>query len=156
MCLPFLLNAFEGVNTLGFDFKIGQNANDFDLGLGFTTPYFANQVVAFRIDCDAGFRAVSWKPYLLTSFVVTAGNFMKTANIRLYGGGGVILAFPFEKETKPLSVGGQGFLGFEFFFTEKKGATYFFELGGNGIKNIGGISINGFMIKTGLRYYIGL
>lgn len=155
-CLPFVLNAFEGENTLGFDFTIGQNAQDFDLGAGFTTPHFAKSMVAFRVACDAGFRAVTWKPYLLTNIVVTAGDFIKSANIRLYGGGGVVLAFPFVKDAKTVAVGGQGFFGFEFFFAEKRGAVYFVELGGNGIKNTGGISINGFMIKTGLRYYVAL
>ena len=71
---------------------------------------------------------------------------MKTANIRLYGGGGAVVLFPMEDGEPTSRISGQGFFRFEYFMTEEpRGFSFFTEMGGGGL---------GFHAKAGMRYTI--
>ncbi len=146
-------------NTISLSFKLGSFKSDYSLGLGLTSPWFFAKSCAVRLNLDVPFRSDTWRPYLTSSLTVLGGSFMQTANIRLYGGGGMILLYPLKQNEKPVMFGGQGFFGFEFFLSKKRsGLSYFIELGG-----LGGEFSNktnkayptGFMAHTGFRYNFG-
>ena len=74
------------------------------------------------------------------------GHIMKTANIRLYGGGGALFLFPMKEGEPKAKYGGHGFFGFEYFMDETPvGLSLFTEIGGGNL---------GFSAKAGLRYTI--
>ena len=71
---------------------------------------------------------------------------MKTANIRLYCGGGADVLFPMKTGEPTYRISGHVFFGFEYFMTEEPtGLSFFTEIGGGG---------NGFHAKAGMRYTI--
>ncbi len=146
-------------NGVGLSLRLGENAKDFSLGLGITSPWFWSNSSAIRLNADLPFRADTWKPYASLSLSWLGGTFMKTADIRLYGGGGPLFIFPIDKSEPTVLIGGQGFFGFEFFVnSEKTGFVYFIELGGSGTGSVGKKAqrryATGFTAMTGFRYTI--
>jgi len=104
-----------------------------------------------------------WVPFGHTRIVAESGHRLGQAPLRLYGFGGVILAFlPQRLSDDLLSVGGVGGFGFEFFAPTNSGSapvSYFIELGGVGsgarATNEPGrpVLLNGFLIQSGVRFY---
>lgn len=149
---------------MALGFQLTQHQKDFGIGLNFSTPYFANEAIAFRfrghliwnqhLDSDI---ATTWSPYSNLSFGIVAvageiGNFM-----RLYGEGGTIVIFPSSNfSAESYHFGGYGLFGFEFFMNPY--SNYFIELGGLGTgataDKLAGKPIysNGFLINVGYRY----
>ena len=132
---------------IGFDFALAGLKNDFALSIAVTSPWFFYNSFAFRINGEYYFPdSEHTYGYPIVDFSMMSGHLMKTANIRLYGGGGPIALFPLQTGEPTVSIMGQGFFGFEFFMTERpSGFSCFTEIGGGGF---------GFHAKAGMRYTV--
>lgn len=131
---------------IGFDFALAGLKNDFALSTSVTSPWFFYNSFAFRINGEYYFPSRQHiYGYPVVDLSLMSGHLMKTANIRLYGGGGATALFlPGEEHTVVIT--GQGFFGFEFFMTERpSGFSCFTEIGGGGF---------GFHAKAGMRYTV--
>ena len=131
---------------IGFDFALAGLKNDFALSTSVTSPWFFYNSFAFRINGEYYFPSRQHiYGYPVVDLSLMSGHLMKTANIRLYGGGGAAALFlPGEEHT--VTRMGQGFFGFEFFMTERpSGFSCFTEIGGGGF---------GFHAKAGMRYTV--
>ena len=131
---------------IGFDFALAGLKNDFALSAGITSPWFFYNSFAFRINGEYYVPSSQHiYGYPVVDFSLMSGHLMKTANIRLYGGGGAAALFPLGGEHTVI-ITGQGFFGFEFFMTERpSGFSCFTEIGGGGF---------GFHAKAGMRYTV--
>lgn len=147
---------------LGFGMQINQYQKDFGVGLQLTSPFFANQKVAFRIRGNFMFHEhlmseeYTWTPYGNTTIGVVVMALNKHPHLRLYSEGGMIALFPnadFSAET--FQTGGYGLFGFEFLAHPNWG--YFFEAGGVGTGAKADrlpsspIYSNGFILSVGMR-----
>ena len=163
------LNAQNQEKTIykgfGFGTQIGQYQKDFGIGFNITSPYFANDKVAFRMRVNLMYNeniqnaVTTWTPYSNISFGVCGVSGMVGDNIRLYGEGGLIGILPSNKfSSKQVLFGGYGLFGFEFFMTPNK--NYFIEIGGVGTNAkedkiaFQPIYSNGLLISTGFRLYL--
>ena len=131
---------------IGFDFALAGLKNDFALSAGITSPWFFYNSFAFRINGEYYVPSSQHiYGYPVVDLSLMSGHLMKTANIRLYGGGGSAALFPLGGE-HTVVITGQGFFGFEFFMTERpSGFSCFTEIGGGGF---------GFHAKAGMRYTV--
>ena len=131
---------------IGFDFALAGLKNDFALSTSVTSPWFFYNSFAFRINGEYYFPSRQHiYGYPVVDLSLMSGHLMKTANIRLYGGGGAAALFPLGGE-HTVVITGQGFFGFEFFMTERpSGFSCFTEIGGGGF---------GFHAKAGMRYTV--
>lgn len=145
--------------------------DDFGVSGFFTSPAFLNGNARFSVAGVVAWypygRAPSgdqeWIPYGQTRIVVESGHRVAQGPLRLYGFGGVAIAFlPQRLADNLLSVGGVGGFGFEFFMpTESVSApvSYFIEVAGVGsgarATNLPGrpVVFNGFLIQSGVRFY---
>ena len=168
MVSVFTLNAQNQEKTIykgfGFGTQIGQYQKDFGVGFNITSPYFANDKVAFRTRVNLMYNEniqnaiTTWTPYSNVSFGLIGVRGMVSDNIRLYGEGGVIGLLPSNKfSSKQFVLGGYGLFGFEFFM--KQNSNYFIEIGGVGTNAkedkiaFQPIYSNGLMLSTGFRFY---
>jgi len=131
---------------IGFDFALAGLKNDFALSTSVTSPWFFYNSFAFRINGEYYFPSRQHiYGYPVVDLSLMSGHLMKTANIRLYGGGGASALFPLGGE-HTVVITGQGFFGFVFFMTERpSGFSCFTEIGGGGF---------GFHAKAGMRYTV--
>lgn len=165
--IAFSLSAQEKKisDRLGFGFQLNQYQHDFGLGVCFTSPYFADGHMAFRVKGNYMYLQhpkndeTTWSPYgnITLGYVGIAGEI--GGFMRLYGEGGVIFIFPnaeFSKDS--YHIGGYGLFGFEFYMYSN--TCYFIELGGVGTgataDKVPGEPIysNGFIISTGFRFLL--
>ena len=131
---------------IGFDFALAGLKNDFALSTSVTSPWFFYNSFAFRINGEYYFPSRQHiYGYPVVDLSLMSGHLMKTANIRLYGGGGAAALFlPGDEHT--VTIMAPGFFGFEFFMTERpSGFSCFTEIGGGGF---------GFHAKAGMRYTV--
>ena len=111
---------------VGIDYALVGRNNKFGISAALTSPWL---IAFFILDCS-----------------VMGGHIMKTANIRLYGGGGALFLFPMKEGEPKAKYGGHGFFGFEYFMDETPvGLSLFTEIAGGNF---------GFCAKAGLRYTI--
>ncbi|WP_024468808.1 hypothetical protein [Treponema pedis] len=147
----------EDAKGIGLGFALNANGrSDFGITAEITAPWFFKNSFSFKTGGGIFFRKTdAWKPYYSLDFYFLGGTLMKTANIRLYGGGGPIFLFPASAGEKPVMFGGAGFFGFEFYMAALPvGSSYFIELGGSGFAASKRLDVNGFTVKTGFRYCI--
>ncbi len=147
-------------NTIALGLKTGSFVENASVGIGLTSPWFLEKHLAVRMNIDMVLRTSTWRPYLSSSMTFLGGEFMRTANIRLYGGGGPLLLFPCIDGEPVVYFGGQGFAGFEFFLgDDHEGMSYYIEIGGLGgmfsKKHFAGYP-TGPKIHSGFRYNFGL
>lgn len=144
-------------------FQIGQYQQDFGLGLNISSPYFADNRVAFRLRGN-----IMWNEHLDPDGLSTWSNYSNLSigivgvggqignSIRLYGEGGLIFLFPSSNfSSESAEMGGYGLFGFEFYLNPH--GTYFIEIGGVGTgareDKLASQAIysNGLLIDTGFR-----
>lgn len=157
----------DTINTgFGFGFHLNQFQRDFGMGINVTSPFFADDKLAFRVQGNILWlqhpdpEGIStWTDYNNITFgLVTVSGVIKNF-VRLYSEGGLLLLFPSEDfSSEKIELGGYGFFGFEF-FTDKR-SNYFLEIGGMGTSAIADkiptepIYSNGLSVSAGIRYYI--
>ena len=153
--------------SIGFGLQTIQD--DFGLELNLTTPYFANQMVAWRFrggvawanGIPDGEAEEDWLLYAPVRFAFVGSWAFAADRIRLYSEGGSIMIFSVQDVSSETyaGVGGYGLFGFEFFANDHVPVTYFFEGGGMGTnaeadKMKGDPSLaNGFFASVGIRWY---
>ena len=157
LCALYLLGALcalafadeerDSVTGFGLDFALTGRNNDFALSTAVSSPWLFRNSLGFRVNTDYFVPSrVRNDPYgfFALDCAVMGGHLMRTANIRLYGGGGPLFLFPLKKSEAALKISGEGFFGFEFFMDEKPaGMSLFTEIGGGGF---------GFHAKAGMRW----
>ncbi len=160
-----IINAQEEVLNKNFavGFQIAQYQQDFGLGLNVSSPYFADDRIAFRLRGN-----IMWNEHLNPDGLSTWSNYSNLSlgivgvggqignSIRLYGEGGLILLFPSSNfSSESTEIGGYGLFGFEFYLHPN--GSYFIEIGGvgTGAKEdkiaTQAIYSNGLLIDTGFR-----
>jgi len=150
---------------LGIGFQINQYQKDFGLGLNLTSPYFANNKIAFRLRGNLMFNEyvknaeTIWEPYSNLCFGMVGSNKIINNFLRLYGEGGLITLFPTNNISSDNYVlGGYGLFGFEFYF--ENNTNYFIEIGGVGTGAIADKQVNkpiysnGLLINCGFRIQV--
>ena len=155
----------KGFNSnVGLGFHLMQNQQDFGLGLSLTSPFFANNRIAFRMRGSLMWNQhldntdnTVWTPYSNLSLGVIGVGGEIGDFARLYGEGGLSVLFPSSEFSSENAVlGGYGLFGFEFFINSA--CNYFIEIGGIGTgataDEIPGNPIysNGLIISVGYRY----
>jgi len=142
-----------------FGFSLQDWNQDFGMGISITSPWFLYQKASIKLSGNVLFKEDNqWEPYYAVRLGCIGGSFMESADIRLYGEGGVLFLFPTQTfDSSSFRFGGYGHFGFEFFLSTKKWASsYFIELGSNGINattNTGNSYVNGFSAACGFRIY---
>lgn len=173
--LVYTINLFVLIpNTTSFaqesNFKVGYHLNslvdDFGLGLHVVSPGFAKNRLAIKVAGDYQWHRhltssaqpqETWTGYSRARIALVSQHPNESNTVRLYSEGGIQAFFlPGMLSSTPVSVGGYGVFGFEFFMGE--GPRFFIELGGSG----GGASANrlltnpsigsGFTAATGFRF----
>lgn len=159
-------NPVKPVNSsTGFGFQLNQYQNDFGFGISITSPLIIKNRAAVRLRGNLMYNeyieneSTHWEPYTNLSLGLLSLGGKVSERIRLYGEGGFIFIFPPDKISDDnLVFGGYGIFGFEFFMSHS--GNYFIELGGIGtgataekVENKP-IYSNGFLISTGLRFYL--
>ncbi len=147
-------------NHISLGFTIQEWDEDLGGGLQLTSPWFLYEKAAVRLSGSVLYKEnVDWTPYSVLRLGFLGGSFMRTADIRLYGEGGILLLFPNSKfDDDTFVFGGYGHFGFEFFLAESQNPlmSYIIELGTNGVgakTNKGDMYLNGFALSAGLRLY---
>ncbi|MGP1459654.1 MAG: hypothetical protein ACTTKL_10155 [Treponema sp.] len=132
---------------LAFDYALAGRPNDFGMSLGVASPWLFHNSLAVRTSASGFFpNEKRSKPYYVLDLALMGGTLMRTANIRLYGGGGPLFVFPAAAGEPTVRITGEGFFGFEFFMGKRPADfSLFAEMGGGGL---------GFTAKTGIRYTI--
>ena len=149
----------NGTGGLSLGLSVQEWQDDFGSSLVLTSPWFLYEKAALRVSGTVLFKEnTQWKPYYALRTGLLGGSFMQSADIRLYGEGGLLLVFPDASfDSTSFRMGGYGHFGFEFFLSSQKGtASYFIELGSNGIdaRTIAGNHyLNGFATTCGFRFY---
>lgn len=152
-------------------FSLGYNLNQFgkDFGVGFNlnSPYI-KKVVAIKSSMSFQWvetgsdKGTEWMSYQNIRLGVASSAATLCDCVRLYGEGGATLLILDPKiSTNPVSIGGYGIFGFEFFMgpPEQPGMSYFIELGGIGTGATADKLVNkpllsnGFITSTGFRIY---
>lgn len=156
---------YAGSGT-GLGIQLNQYQNDFGLGVTFTSPFIANEKLAFRFRGNVMFHEhtaevdeTTWTPYTNASAGLIGVSGWVGESIRLYSEGGIIGLFPSsEFSSDDFIFGGYGLFGFEFFMNN--GTNYFIEIGGVGtgakadlVEN-SPIFSNGLTISTGFRIHL--
>lgn len=150
---------------IGLGIQLNQYQNDFGLGVTFTSPFIANEKLAFRFRGNIMFHEqpeedeTTWTPYTNASAGLIGVSGWVGESIRLYSEGGIIGLFPSEEFSSDNFIfGGYGLFGFEFFMNN--GNNYFVEIGGVGsganadlVEN-SPIFSNGLTISTGFRIHL--
>lgn len=157
------LQAFQS-SARSFSIGTGlvESGGDFGLQLNVATPWFAHGAVSVKAAGMMMYDAsADWKTYWACKLGVVGGSFMSSANIRLYGEGGMLCVFPpAGNGTQEILFGGYGHFGFEFFIGDSAWIpVYFMELGAGGVRpSIGGTGgerfMNGFSATVGLRWVL--
>jgi hypothetical protein len=140
---------------------ISSYQNDFGFGFELMSPNFAGGALAVSVSGKMNYLATAdWKPYFNGEISLISGLFAPVPTHRLYGKAGLVAIFPTDDVSDDeMILGALGAFGFEFFFTEERGGSYFIELGGVGIgaeaDNVPGSPVyaNGFLTNVGVRYY---
>lgn len=156
-------------HNMSLGFQLNSIQQDFGLGVQTTSPYFLHKKMAIRLHGNYMYlqhqsnEETIWSPYTHMQLGVVSSTAIASGYIRLYGEGGVGLLLPNSQfsQTKQ-HVTGYGVFGFEFFFAPISYApgSYFFEAGGIGSGAVADkvprkpIYSNGFMLRTGLRFYL--
>ncbi len=157
----FTAGAEERSNSISIGSGLMNADGDFGLQGTFTSPWFKNSA-AFRIGAFILYREADlWTPYYGIKAGLLGGSFMVSADIRLYGEGGVVFVFPSSHfDNDPLVIGGYGHFGFEFFpGGQNSNFSEYIELGSHGIgtqaEGLSGspVYMNGFASTVGLRFY---
>ena len=143
-------------------FHLGQYQDDFNVGLNFTSPYFAGDYMAVRLRTNLMYHqhidglSTTWSPYANLSLGLIGVGGVIAERIRIYGEGGVVTIFPSsEFSNESFELGGYGLFGFEFFMSEFM--NYFLEVGavGTGARAdrlaFNPIYSNGLLISSGFR-----
>lgn len=151
-------------NGVGAGLQINQYQQDFGAGLNLTSPYVANDKLAFRLRGNILFHEhvqgneTTWTPYVNTSAGLIAVSGAAGDAIRLYSEGGVVGLFPSSKfSSEDFVFGGYGLFGFEFFISDSN--NYFIEIGGIGTGAKADqlpadpVYANGLLISTGFRVH---
>lgn len=147
-------------------FQLDRYQDDFAFGLNLTTPRFANDRLAVRLNGNLAFhkhlsggsgaRTETWTPYANASVGLVGLADRVGESIRLYGEGGAIGLVPsnsFSDET--MAVGGYGLFGFS--FVAETSRSWFIEIGGVGTAaradalSTDPVYSNGLMIRVGFR-----
>lgn len=149
----------------GIGIQLNQYQDDFGMGVVLTSPFIANQKLAFRFRGNIMFHEhpeedeTTWTPYTNASAGLIGVAGWVGESIRLYSEGGIIGLFPSpEFSSDDFIFGGYGLFGFEFFMNS--GSNYFIEIGGMGtgakadlVEN-SPIFSNGLTISTGFRIHL--
>lgn len=157
LCVLYLLGALcafgfaddgrDSVTGVGLDFALTGRNSDFAVSTAVSSPWLFRNSLGFRVNADyfvPNRERGSTYGFFALDCAVMGGHLMKTANIRLYGGGGPLFLFPLKTGEPTVKISGQGFFGFEFFMDEKPaGMSLFTEIGGGG---------GGFHAKAGIRW----
>ncbi len=152
-------------NRASIGFQLNQYQNDFGAGLSLTSPYLANNKLAFRLRGNVMFlqhpegSSTTWTPYgNVTAGLIGVSGTIRNF-IRLYGEGGFIGLFPSDTfSSESFEFGGYGLFGFEFYMTPRN--NYFIEIGGVGSGSSADrlpaapIYSNGLLISTGFRVHL--
>lgn len=157
----------QGVNIgngTGIGLQINQYQRDFGAGISLTSPYIANDKLAFRLRGSIQFHEhvqnneTTWTPYFNTSLGLVAVSGTVADVIRLYSEGGVVGLFPSDEfSSENFVFGGYGLFGFEFFMSDRN--NYFIEIGGVGTGAkadqlpAAPVYSNGLLISTGFRIH---
>jgi hypothetical protein len=162
LLISFPCLAQEKGPSIGF--QLNEFQNDFGLGLNYTSPYFANELLAIRLRGNLMFyeyysvenNQTKWSPYSNLTLGIVSGHQKLNDVIACYGEGGVIGILPstdFSEDN--INIGGYGLFGFEFYFAPQ--FNYFIELGGVGTSASADklaakpIYSNGFVATVGFR-----
>jgi len=151
-----------GAGTLSVGFHLVDRSGSFGLGGEVTSRYFLWERVAVRVRGELLWDRVDWNLFYAAKagLLGVAGHIGD--GIRLYGEGGVLLAFPTsELSTQDIVFGGYGHFGFEFLVQpfNRSCVSYLIELGSSGLSlradQLAGSPylLSGFAVTTGLRYY---
>jgi hypothetical protein len=140
---------------------ITSHQNDFGFGFELMSPSFAGGALAVSVSGKMNYLATAdWKPYFSGEISLISGLFAPAPTHRLYGKAGLVAVLPTDDVSDDdMILGALGAFGFEFFFTEERGGSYFIELGGVGTgaeaENVPGSPVyaNGFLTNVGVRYY---
>jgi hypothetical protein len=163
----FLLSAQEKEkmnSKLGLGFHLIQNQADYGLGVNVTSPFFARDILAFRLKGNlvwnqhlTNTNITTWTPYSNLSLGLVAVGGEMGDFVRLYSEGGALALFPSPNfSSESLVLGGYGLFGFEFFMDPA--SSYFIEIGGAGTGAIADkvpgkpIYSNGLILSVGYRY----
>ena len=132
---------------VGIDYALVGRNNKFGISAALTSPWLIANSLGFRANTEYFFpNKENRNGFFVLDCSVMGGHIMKTANIRLYGGGGALFLFPMKDGEPKAKYGGHGFFGFEYFMDETPvGLSLFTEIGGGNL---------GFCAKAGLRYTI--
>jgi hypothetical protein len=169
LALPGLARAQDwNPQGLSANVSIADHAGALALGGGIQSPLFfghaalrAEGYLSYQEGLLAGQEA--WMPFALARIGLAGYSGLLGGFARLYGSGGVELAFPSPYfSTSALDFGGWGSFGFEFFAARvgKGGLAYYIELGSSGSGARAGLLpgtpryLNGFTTQAGLRYYL--
>ena len=149
-------------STFSMGVELFEFGGDFGFGASLTSPWFLGNHAAVRVSGFAAYRDTGWNPYFGVRAGLAGGTLMSSADIRLYGDGGLLVLFPSAlSDSSDAVFGGYGRFGFEFFIDPaESGVSYFMELGANGVAAIADrepgapLYANGFSVTTGLRLYL--
>lgn len=152
-------------NGFGFGIQLNEYQSDFGLGLNVSSPFFANERMAFRLRGNLMFNehiqdeVTVMSPYSNVSIGVVGASGKVGNYIKIYGEGGILMLFPSsEFSSEQFVSGGYGLLGVELFMSRY--SDFFIEFGsaGTGAKEDKIATqphySNGFIISTGLRLYL--
>ena len=155
-------------NELALGYCLNQFGKDFGIGVSATSP-FIKKMLAFKISENYQWHeyyngdVTIWQPYHNVKIGVLSVGTTICDQIKLYGEGGTsIIVLDKKLSDSPVTIGGYGVFGFEFFMDkiDQAGMSYYIELGGIGTGAVAEkiatkpILSNGFMITTGLRIYL--
>lgn len=170
--LTSLLPSQEATPRAAMGFAFSSLAGDFGMSLEATSPYVWKERAAARISIGTAYRQgiplsnpteTHSETYTYATLGLVGVGGTLPGGLRLYGEGGLLVAFPRAAFSDHSShAGGYGRFGFEFLMGPRRhqGASCFFELGAVGLeahaeKQVGSpIYLNGFTISTGLRIYL--
>lgn len=152
-------------NGFAFDLRIMDSQGDFGLGIGVLSPPMFKILhiqAGVELNWKNGIPQVAtdytWIPFFKGRLGIVGAADIGNGIGRLYGGGGMLLAWADGiRAANTLVLGGYGIFGFEFWLEPGQNLAYFIEVGGEGsggrADRLQGSPFfaNGFTIASGVR-----
>lgn len=157
---------------MSIGFQLGENAENFTLGLELSSPSFAGDFLSVRGETQVNFLSnamfrgndtLEWEPFVVNRLGLVGTGGFPLELIRLYGEFGGQLVLPHDDlSSHDLQWGIYGYFGFEFFMEQnlKAPVSYYLEAGSSSLfgeadKLPGSPDyLSGFSMQTGFRFYL--